>query len=290
MASTNKTTHYNLSQYIGTDKPTYLVDYNTDMSNIDAGIYSAKSESEVNTASIGTLASLDTTAKTDLVSAVNEVNTKTNSIGNLSNLTTEANTNLVSAINEVDSHADTNNQNIGTMVNLETTVKTSLVGAINEVNTKTGTNATKLNDFEQLFNLNTFKTYNNNDSDFSNKVDIVDVNVASCNINIATNNDGSLFKIYGRLRFQSLQTTGYIRLKNTGINPTNSFNIYAGILTANKTDSNYNVTSDVNVETLYINSDGSIDLKIVAPIGIYRQFTLVPCLYFAKDFGDIPIQ
>ena len=55
MASTNKTTHYNLSQYIGTDKPTYLVDYNTDMANIDAGIYSAKSESEVNTASIGTL-------------------------------------------------------------------------------------------------------------------------------------------------------------------------------------------------------------------------------------------
>lgn len=39
MSSTNKTTYYNLSQYIGTDKPTYLGDYNSDMSKIDVGIH-----------------------------------------------------------------------------------------------------------------------------------------------------------------------------------------------------------------------------------------------------------
>lgn len=39
MSSTNKTTYYNLSQYIGTDKPTYLQDYNGDMSKIDAAIH-----------------------------------------------------------------------------------------------------------------------------------------------------------------------------------------------------------------------------------------------------------
>lgn len=36
MSSTNKTTNYKLSQYIGTDKPTYLGDYNSDMQKIDA--------------------------------------------------------------------------------------------------------------------------------------------------------------------------------------------------------------------------------------------------------------
>ena len=36
MSSTNKTTNYDLSQYIGSDKPTYLSDYNGDMSKIDA--------------------------------------------------------------------------------------------------------------------------------------------------------------------------------------------------------------------------------------------------------------
>lgn len=35
MSSTNKTANYKLSQYIGTDKPTYLGDYNGDMLKID---------------------------------------------------------------------------------------------------------------------------------------------------------------------------------------------------------------------------------------------------------------
>lgn len=42
MSSTNKTNYYDLSQYIGTDKPTYLGDYNSDMSKIDAGIHGAE--------------------------------------------------------------------------------------------------------------------------------------------------------------------------------------------------------------------------------------------------------
>ena len=46
MASTNKTTYYELSQYIGTDKPTYLVDYNGDMAKIDAGIRAAKTTAD----------------------------------------------------------------------------------------------------------------------------------------------------------------------------------------------------------------------------------------------------
>lgn len=35
MSSTNKTPNYELSQYVGTDKPTYLGDYNSDMLKID---------------------------------------------------------------------------------------------------------------------------------------------------------------------------------------------------------------------------------------------------------------
>lgn len=42
MSSTNKTANYGLSQFIGTDVPGWLSDYNSDMSKIDAGIHSAK--------------------------------------------------------------------------------------------------------------------------------------------------------------------------------------------------------------------------------------------------------
>lgn len=82
MASTNHTTNYNLSQFIGTDKPAWLSDYNGDMNKIDAGIAAAAStatgadgKADANTTKIGTLSNLSTTTKTDLVSAVNEVNT-----------------------------------------------------------------------------------------------------------------------------------------------------------------------------------------------------------------------
>lgn len=80
MSSTNKTTNYELSQFIGTDKPAWLADYNSDMSKIDAqmktnadGVTSATGAASSANTAIGTLASLTTTAKTDLVAAINEV-------------------------------------------------------------------------------------------------------------------------------------------------------------------------------------------------------------------------
>lgn len=41
MTATNHTEHYELSQYVGDDHPTYTGDYNSDMSKIDAAIYAA---------------------------------------------------------------------------------------------------------------------------------------------------------------------------------------------------------------------------------------------------------
>lgn len=50
MSSTNETTNYKLSQYIGTDKPTYLGDYNSDMLKIDTQL-KANADSASNAAS-----------------------------------------------------------------------------------------------------------------------------------------------------------------------------------------------------------------------------------------------
>lgn len=41
MAYTDSTTHYQLPQYVATDRPTYLNDFNTAMSAIDTAIYNA---------------------------------------------------------------------------------------------------------------------------------------------------------------------------------------------------------------------------------------------------------
>ena len=41
MAHTNKTTNYSLSQFVGTDRPSWIDDYNADMTKIDAAIKTA---------------------------------------------------------------------------------------------------------------------------------------------------------------------------------------------------------------------------------------------------------
>lgn len=81
---------------------------------------------------------------TETESAIKEVNTKSNTnktnIGTLSSLTTDSKSNLVNAINEIDEHtntansiANTNKTNIGTLTSLKTSVKTSIVNAINSL-------------------------------------------------------------------------------------------------------------------------------------------------------------
>lgn len=85
MSSTNKTSNYDLSQFIGTDKPAWLTDYNQDMAKIDAGIDAAQ----------------DTATGAD-----GKADTANSNIGDMSYLSTTAKNTIVAAINEVDSHAD----------------------------------------------------------------------------------------------------------------------------------------------------------------------------------------
>lgn len=46
MSSTNKTANFKLSQFIGTDKPTFLGDYNNDMQIIDGALFTAGQTAE----------------------------------------------------------------------------------------------------------------------------------------------------------------------------------------------------------------------------------------------------
>lgn len=58
MTATNHTEHYELSQYVGDDLPTYTGDYNSDMSKIDAAIYAASQSGGGGMAAVGHTADL----------------------------------------------------------------------------------------------------------------------------------------------------------------------------------------------------------------------------------------
>lgn len=108
MSSTNKTTHYELSQYVGSDKPTYLSDYNGDMLKIDTGINTAKTTADSAATAATNAATAASTAQTTANTAVTNAataqttaNGAISNIGDLTNLQTTNKNNLVTAINEL---------------------------------------------------------------------------------------------------------------------------------------------------------------------------------------------
>lgn len=119
MSSTNKTTNYELSQFVGADKPAWLQDYNTDMSKIDTGIHNAA---------------------TTATGADGKADANTTAIGTLTNLTTDDKTSLVAAVNEVDSHADT------------------AQGTANQASTDASSALVKINELITFLNINDFRT------------------------------------------------------------------------------------------------------------------------------------
>ena len=278
MASTNHTTYFDLSQYTANDKPTYLVDYNGDMSKIDAGLHEADSDAKTAISEIGDLANLTTSAKNTIVASINEVDAEadsnTSAIGNLSNLTTTATSDLVSAINEVDGEADNNTSHIGVMANLETAVKTNLVGAVNEVNGK-------IDNFK-LTDIDTCTITISGGSDGGSE------------IKCAKNSDGSLFKLYGMVVDTHQQWVSSLKytFTNTGLPAVDTeYTINgAGSALVYTQDSAYN-TQYLNFKPLSLkyktNGDIEVDLGSTGYTTVTRAI-FNACLYFNANFGDTP--
>lgn len=138
MSATNATTNYALPIFIGTDKPAWLVDWNTAMTDIDAAIKGVDTDVQgaivdisgltstvaSHTSSISTITGQITVINNNLNTATGNINTINSLIGNGTPTTTDQT--LIGAINEL--HA-----NQGDLSQLQTTDKSSLVAAINEI-------------------------------------------------------------------------------------------------------------------------------------------------------------
>lgn len=82
MASTNKTTTLNLSQFVGNDKPDWLTDYNDDMEKIDT--WATTAESDINTAN-NNADSAKVSAQSASTAATTAVNTATQALTSADN-------------------------------------------------------------------------------------------------------------------------------------------------------------------------------------------------------------
>ena len=242
MASTNKTANYDLSQYVGTDKPTYLNDYNSDMLKIDEGIHDAQ--------------------------------VKADEIGDLTNLLTDNKNNIVSAINEVDTHADnnatataTNTNAIGTLTNLETTNKNNLVSAINEVNT-----------FKNNFDLNNSTPYAISDLVASN------INVDYCDLQLVTNSDNSLYKLYGLITGNVSNVGSSTITIQSDLRPSEEYSVNC----AGSFVDLFGNTYMISPVMFTVKTTGEIVIGIFNNSTGAKRLILNPCLFFNTSFGDNP--
>lgn len=237
MASTNKTTNYELSQFLGSDKPAWLSDYNADMSKIDTAI---KNTADAATAAGG------------------EATSAATALGTLSNLTTEDKTSAVAAINEVDSHADT----------AQNTANTATTMASNAI--------TGVNNLAAMFDLGTITSLTGSSSQLSPN---------SVSVTCAKNSDGSLAKIYGRVRFNG----GYngnitLTLSDTGLRPSEA-------ITFNGCAARYADTTSGNgsyTQSYTLNTNGTITMTVGSSSSTSRtDIQMFACLLFIKNFGDV---
>ena len=118
MSSTNKTTNYKLSQYIGTDKPTYLGDYNSDMSKIDTQMKANANAASSAQSAAGAAQSKATQVESDMTQVKSDIEELNTDVSGLQNAVTQAN-NTAGAANTTAASANTNaNQALTTANNL----------------------------------------------------------------------------------------------------------------------------------------------------------------------------
>lgn len=152
MSSTNKTSNLELSQFIGTDSPKWLTDYNSDMQKIDAGVAAVQTQADAtdlvvaghtssiqtNTQSISDQQTAITSLRADVTAAQGSINTINSLIGNGEPTTTDKT--IIGAINELAAEIEPSGGAAASSVSYDNTTSgltaTNVQAAIDEVDAK----------------------------------------------------------------------------------------------------------------------------------------------------------
>lgn len=146
MSSTNKTTNYKLSQYVGTDKPTYLGDYNGDMLKIDTQMKANNDAATNAQESAGEALAKATQAKNDVSALDTRVNTAEQNITQLQNTVTSQGQNITTATQKADDAKTTATEASTTAndaVNLANKTKMTTLANVTNVNGKISMDSTR---------------------------------------------------------------------------------------------------------------------------------------------------
>ena len=253
MASTNHTQYYNLPQYIGTDKPTYLVDFNQAMASIDAGIHAAKSKADNNENNIttltGTVGGLSTT-----------VGQHTTSIGNLDT--------AVGGLSTA----------VGNITDLNTIDKSSVVNAVNEVNVKAS----------NFLNFSSITNYETNQLTYTSCTAR-----GGSGITFAVDQDYGYAKLYGYVSVNKTASGDFsITIPDTGFRPATAFTVNGGGFVVN-CGTNYIPTSINPLAITFntngtVTLSGTVSVASQSGNYSFSKLFLMNSVIVLKDFSDVP--
>lgn len=257
---TNETTNYDLPQFIGTDKPTWLGDFNTAMSTIDTAI-------GTNASAITSLGTRVTSAEGVASQASSDVSTLTSTVNTLSSNVTSATT---------------------TANNAQSTA-TSALSTANTADGKADTNASAISGLDTRVDTCEDNIANFNLTDYHTNVTVSrstgTYTLNQNTLNYATNSDGSLAKIYGQLNAQSVTASGNAVMQTT-LRPESDITIIGGAISIEYTSAA--ALNTIKVRDYTIKTDGSIVIPVGAPSGGSARIIFINSLIYVKDFGDTP--
>lgn len=192
-------------------------------------------------------------------------------------------------------NATTANTSIGTLSNLNTTEKTNLVGAVNEVNTGLGTvsgvaseastkatNAKNTADaIASALNFTKFKHYSADDITKTGATSVSVTDFAS-----ASNENGSVGKIYGKISGSCNNSNGFSLSFPTDLRPDSTISI-DGVCWGCRFNSSNVVEDPASSITIHIATDGTATVN-GSSIWYNKRFSynFSACILFLKDFGD----
>lgn len=322
MSATNSTLNYQLPQFIATDKPAWLVDFNGAMSDIDTAIKEAKTAGDnaqttanTNATNIqtldGTVTSQGTaigTLTTSVAGNTGSINTINSLIGNGEPTTTDKT--IIGAINEINAKvgdvdaedvAYTNTTSHLTATNVQAAIdelataspSTPAASAVTYSNTTSGLTATNVQAaIDEVNGKVASVDLNLSDAHTPTVTPVSGLSVTSdyTEAHILLNADKSLGKIYGGVEVAGTLSSGaggwvkVFTLSNTGIETASQYNIVAG--SCNVT---YGSADHARIFRMVFNTDGSVDFEVKMPASnniTAAVVPLYPCLYILKNLGD----
>lgn len=249
MSYTNKTPNYDLPQYVSTDKPTYLGDFNETMLKIDTALKNNETSADSGNSSAETA---NATAQSALTTATNA-----------ESKATSADTKATDAKSTAQS-AQTSANNANTAVN-------------------------KLIAKFDLSNITTISSENM--TNYQKETSTIDGSIGdSSTITIASNNDGSIAKIYGYISIENMSspTNTQFTLKiQSNLRPSKKFTINNAIFTQAKNQTTVHQYNNL-FQDLTIDTNGEISINFINATSQGSYLQALPFLYFITDFGDTP--